>query len=151
MKWLLIAQAADGDVAGLVENGEPPATNGFVCLTLIVALVLCFVIFRWKLWQQQQEALRKLRSKLLEKQEQLKAEYSKEYEQRKLTIGTIKCSQCKWSGEWGTGMSYKQFFAGDLAEHEIYVGRSKGEKSSLSLNNRQYECPVCNSLSWEKV
>ena len=94
---------------------------------------------------------KKIRDELLEKEEQLKAEYSKEYEQRKLTIGTIKCSQCEWSGQWGTGMSYKQFFAGDLAEHEIYVGRSKGEKSSLSLNNRQYECPVCNSLSWEKV
>mgnify|MGYP003993549859 CR=1 FL=1 len=89
--------------------------------------------------------------RLQKKQEQLKAEYSKKYEERKITIGTIKCSQCEWSGQWGTGMSYKQFFAGDLAEHEIYVGRSKGEKSSLSLNNRQYECPVCNSLSWEKV
>jgi hypothetical protein len=92
-----------------------------------------------------------LLEKLLEKEKQLKAEYSKEYEERKLTIGTIKCSQCEWSGQWGTGMTYEQFFAGDLAEHGIYVGALKGEKSSLSLNNRQYECPVCNSLSWKKV
>jgi len=84
-------------------------------------------------------------------QQPVKDEYSKKYEERKITIGIIKCSQCEWSGEWGTGMSYEQFFAGDLAEHEIHVGRSKGEKSSLSLNNRQYECPVCNSLSWKKV
>jgi hypothetical protein len=86
-----------------------------------------------------------------QKEQRLSAKYSEEYEQRKLTIGTIKCSQCKWSGQWGTGMSYEQFFAGDLAEHGINVGRPKGEKSSLSLNNRQYECPVCNSLSWKKV
>jgi hypothetical protein len=101
--------------------------------------------------EQAQQRLLEQRQRLQKKKEQLKAEYSKKYEERKITIGTIKCSQCEWSGQWGTGMSYKQFFAGDLAEHEIYVGRSKGEKSSLSLNNRQYECPVCNSLSWEKV
>ena len=37
----------------------------------------------------------------------MKAEYSKEYEQRKITIGTIKCPQCKWTGQWGTGMTYE--------------------------------------------
>ena len=155
MKWLLIAQAADGEVAGLVENDEPLESNSaFMCL-LILAVVFCLGIFLWRRWrQQQEEALRKLRStrqQLLEKQEQLKAEYSKEYEERKLTIGTIKCSQCEWSGQWGTGMTYEQFFAGNLFEAGIDVARRDVNNDNLSSDNRQYTCPVCNSSGWKKA
>jgi hypothetical protein len=134
---LLIAQGAAPEEA---SDNSP----SFYCLSLIVAVVLCVVIFRWRRRLRLEQELRSIR-------QQLKTEYSKKYEDRKITIGIIKCSQCEWVGEWGTGMSYEQFFAGDLAEHGIYVGRSKGEKSSLSLNNRQYECPVCNSSDWQKA
>ena len=85
------------------------------------------------------------------KNEQLKAEYSAEYEQRKLTIGTIKCSQCQWSGQWGTGMTYEQFFAGNLAEAGIDVARRDVNNDNLSSDNRQYTCPVCNSSGWKKA
>ena len=88
---------------------------------------------------------------LLQKQQQLMAEYSKEYEQRKLTIGTIKCSQCEWSGQWGTGMTYEQFFAGNLAEAGIDVARRDVNNDNLSSDNRQYTCPVCNSSGWKKA
>jgi hypothetical protein len=92
-----------------------------------------------------------LRAELLEKEEQLKAEYSKEYEQRKLTIGTIKCSQCEWSGQWGTGMTYEQFFAGNLANFGIEVNLQNVNNDNLSSDNRQYTCPVCNSSGWKKA
>jgi transcription elongation factor Elf1 len=87
----------------------------------------------------------------LEKQAQVMAEYSQQYEQRKLTIGTIKCTQCEWSGQWGTGMTYEQFFAGNLAESGIDVARRAVNNDNLSGDNRQYTCPVCNSSGWEKA
>ena len=88
---------------------------------------------------------------LLQKQQELMAEYSREYEQRKITIGTIKCSQCEWSGQWGTGMTYEQFFAGNLAESGIDVARQDVNNDNLSRDNRQYTCPVCNSSGWQKA
>ena len=93
-----------------------------------------------------------LLEKLLEKEKQLKAEYSKEYEERKLTIGTIKCSQCEWSGQWGTGMTYNQFFA-VLNDNGGFAGDYivKLNKENPSPDNRQYTCPVCNSSDWKKA
>ena len=91
------------------------------------------------------------RNKLFHAIEQLRAEYSKDFEERKVTIGTIKCTQCAWTGQWGTGMSYEQFFAGNLAEAGIQVSDRNIYNDNLSRDNRQYTCPVCNSDKWEKV
>ena len=98
-----------------------------------------------------EQELLEQQQQLEEQQQQLKAEYSKEYEQRKLTIGTIKCSQCEWSGQWGTGMTYEQFFAGNLFESGIEVDRQDVNNDNLSRDNRQYTCPVCNSSDWQKA
>ncbi len=89
--------------------------------------------------------------KLKEKHRRVMAQYSNEYEQRKQTIGTIKCSQCEWSGQWGTGMIFQQFFAGELAKAGIDVKEHVVDNDNLSSHTQQYTCPVCNSPGWEKV
>jgi Na+-transporting NADH:ubiquinone oxidoreductase subunit NqrC len=156
MKWWLIAQAA-------VDGEPPPADNtSFMIMMFGMVAVLCVVMFRRSRKQQQQQAqadsqnqlLKQAalaKQELLKKQEPFKAEYSKEYEQRKITIGTIKCTQCEWSGQWGTGMTYEQFFAGNLADAGIDVGRREVNNDNLSRDNRQYTCPVCNSSDWKTV
>jgi len=85
-------------------------------------------------------------------EKQALSEYSDEFEQRKLTIGTIKCSQCEWSGQWGTGMTYNQFFA-ELNDNYGFAGDYivKLNKENPSPDNRQYTCPVCNSSGWQKA
>ena len=131
------------------------------CLGFIAA-ILVFIFVRATLVARDQEAAvrakaellknqEQLKAELLKKQEQLKAEYSKIYEERKITIGTIKCSQCEWSGPWGTGMTYEQFFAGNLFEDGITVDYQNVNNDNLSSDNRQYTCPVCNSSGWQKA
>ena len=73
------------------------------------------------------------------------------FEQLKQTIGTIKCSQCEWSGQWGTGMIFQQIFAGELAKAGIDVREHVVDNDNLSSHTQQYTCPVCNSPGWEKV
>ena len=98
------------------------------------------------------DKLRAAKQVLLDAQAQIKARYSKEYEERKITIGTIKCSQCEWSGQWGTGMTYEQFFAGNLFEAGVItVSEMDVNNDNLSRDNRQYTCPVCNSSGWQKA
>ena len=109
--------------------------DGFVLLAVV--LLISFAI-AWKFINDKKLALKRT----------LASQFRKDYEQRKLTIGTIKCSQCEWSGQWGTGMRWTQFFAGNLAEHGIKV---RGPDDHLSRDNRQYTCPVCNSSDWKKV
>lgn len=98
------------------------------------------------------DKLRAAKQVLLDAKAQIKARYSKEYEERKITIGTIKCSQCEWSGQWGTGMTYEQFFAGNLFEAGVItVSEMDVNNDNLSRDNRQYTCPVCNSSGWQKA
>jgi len=120
MKWLLIAQAVKTEYekwhAQFDIKDEPPVLNiPQMVAILIVSVAIGGAIFTY--WKLRQKDLRKVSAK-----------FSKEYEQRKLTIGTIKCSQCEWSGQWGTGMTQDQFVAGN-----------------------QYTCPICNSPDWKKV
>ena len=91
MSFFALAQ----DVGG--EEPPPIGSSGsfFVLLSLIV-VALCIYGYKRKAEKARIAAIRK-------KQEQLKIEYSKEYEIRKSTIGTIECTQCGWTGEWGMG------------------------------------------------
>ena len=133
----------------VIAGEDPPRSSGsfVIVLSLIVLALWIYVNKRIK-----EKAREKARiAAIRKKQEQLKIEYSKEYEIRKSTIGTIKCTQCGWTGEWGTGMSYEQFFAGNLAEAGIIVSQREKRNDNLSSDNRQYTCPLCNSDKWVKV
>jgi len=133
----------------IIAGEDPPESSGsfYIVLSLIVLALWIYVNKRTK-----EKAREKARiAAIRKKQEQLKIEYSKEYEIRKSTIGTIKCTQCGWTGEWGTGMSYEQFFAGNLAEAGIIVSQREKRNDNLSSDNRQYTCPLCNSDKWVKV
>jgi hypothetical protein len=109
--------ALDPDLAANRFRREiPPVLNiPQMVAILIGSVAVGGAIFTY--WTLRQKDLRKVSAK-----------FSKEYEQRKLTIGTIKCSQCEWSGPWGTNMTRDQFVAGN-----------------------QYICPNCNSPNWQKV
>ena len=136
--FVLVAIFAGAIIFSIVEKGRQKERDELAALARKHARAA-----KQELLEQQQQ--------LLEQQQQLKAEYSKEYEERKLTIGTIKCSQCEWSGQWGTGMTYEQFFAGNLFEAGIDVARQDVNNDNLSRDNRQYTCPVCNSSGWQKA
>ena len=75
-----------------------------------------------------------------------------EFENRKQTIGQIVCPQCQWTGEWGEGMSYQEFFAYEIrVKHKCWIDEKLvGEADNLDRES-QFKCPMCKSTNWQKV
>ena len=89
----------------------------------------------------EKERLRNLHKKL-----------SEQYEQRKQAIGRIVCPQCKWTGNWGDGMSYEEFFIYELVEvNKVRVSHRVDTNIHVLNSESQYKCPVCKSTNWQKV
>lgn len=144
------------------ENARKKRERGYLIIAAMIVVVVSVTgLVAYKMHKNKQHEAKmqarlraqhaKAEARLRDEQAQLRAEYSREYEQRKITIGAIKCTQCSWSGQWGTGMSYEQFFAGNLNAVGIRVSDRDKFNDNLSRDNRQYTCPVCNSDKWEKV
>ena len=75
-----------------------------------------------------------------------------EFENRKQTIGQIVCPQCQWTGKWGEGMSYQEFFAYELhVKHEVSIDETLIRGADNLSNESQYKCPVCKSTNWQKA
>lgn len=78
--------------------------------------------------------------------------FQREYEQRKQAIGKIVCPQCKWTGNWGDGMSYQEFFAYELhVKHRVRIDKTLVRDSNNLSRESQYKCPMCKSTNWQKV
>ena len=144
------------------EEYEEKQANTSIAICASVFVLISITLIGLYVWSKRKKAEAKMRARLRarhvnlevqlrEKHTQLCAEYSKVFEERKIAIGIIKCTQCGWTGQWGTGLSYEQFFAGNLAEAGIQVSDRNIYNDNLSRDNRQYTCPVCNSDKWEKV
>ena len=78
--------------------------------------------------------------------------FQNEFEKRKQAIGQIVCPQCQWTGTWGEGMSYQEFFAYDLhKKYEVKIDELLvREADNLNLES-QFKCPMCKSTNWQKV
>ena len=78
--------------------------------------------------------------------------FKTEFENRKQTIGQIVCPQCQWTGTWGEGMSYQEFFAYEIrVKHKCWIDEKLvGEADNLDRES-QYKCPMCKSTNWQKA
>ena len=139
-------------------------------------LVLTFALPRLIAWKKEQDAWKKeqersrlaaeaMNQRLEEEHRQFKAAKKKAkrqrkekilahfetlYEQKKQSIGNITCPQCQWQGEWGTGITFRHYYAEPLKNNGIKVTEEELFSGKLSGNN-QFLCPVCNSMNWSKV
>ena len=85
-----------------------------------------------------------------QRKEKILAHFETLYEQKKQAIGNITCPQCQWQGEWGTGITFRHYYAEPLKNNGIKVTEEELVSGKLSGNN-QFLCPVCNSMNWSKV
>lgn len=106
-----------------------------------------------RVFNQQLEAGRqKAQFKEQERQRSIHEKFQREYEQRKQAIGRIVCPQCKWTGNWGDGMSYEEFFIYELVEvNKVRVSHRVDTNIHVLNSESQYKCPVCKSTNWQKV
>ena len=78
--------------------------------------------------------------------------FQKEYEQKKQALGKIVCHQCNWTGNWGEGMSYEEFFVYELVQvHQCQVSHNVDTNLHYLNSETQYKCPMCKSPNWQKV
>ena len=109
---------------------------GAVVLTLAVT-----VYFRFREFQK----------KLRAEQRLIHERFCDEFEKRKQAIGKIVCPQCKWTGNWGDGMSYQEFFAYELVKYEVGIDEMLIRDANNLSNEAQFKCPMCKSTNWQKV
>ena len=126
-----------------------------IWLGSIWAVVVPYWVLRRRGWQAEKNRQMLMRQREIERERQrekgIRDRYFQAYEARKQTIGKIVCPQCKWTGDWGTGMTYEEFFLYELTvKHGLTTGLC--EHTSGNLNSEaQYKCPMCNSANWQKV
>ena len=89
--------------------------------------------------------------KLRAEQRLIHERFCNEFEKRKQAIGKIVCPQCKWTGNWGDGMSYQEFFAYELVKYEVGIDEMLIRDANNLSNEAQYKCPMCKSTNWQKV
>ena len=116
-----------------------------ICVIVIVVLLTNEAARR----SEERRVFRKEYDEFLVKNKKALDHFSKLYEERKEQIGIVECPQCMWRGEWGTGMSFKQIFAGDLNKKKAIC--DDDPDISMYDDNRQFECPICTSPNWKKV
>lgn len=163
MKWthvvgflLLALVMFVGGFFGRDAEGNSNGIGEFFMFGSIVVGVFTILIFsqqhRWS--KEKADRLRKVSAEYageVAKVNNIVSSYREKYEQRKQSIGTIECPQCKWTGQWGTGMTYEEFFLYDLTViHGLDVSLSVHTPSNLS-DEAQYKCPQCKSINWQKV
>ena len=85
------------------------------------------------------------------RQQAVHQKFHREYEQRKQAIGRIVCPQCKWSGNWGDGMSYQEFFVYELFSNNVIPTEEIDLNIHYMNTQAQYKCPMCQSTNWQKV
>ena len=80
----------------------------------------------------------------------LHQKFHREYEQRKQAIGRIVCPQCKWSGNWGDGMSYQEFFVYELFSNNV-IPTEEIDLNIHYMNTQAQTNTMCQSTNWQKV
>ena len=104
--------------------------------------------------REKEKALKNEKLRLQEEQRARKIheQFQHEYEQRKQALGQIVCSQCEWTGNWGEGMSYQEFFAYELhVKHQVATDNTLIRDANNLSQEAQYKCPVCKSTNWQKL
>jgi len=87
-----------------------------------------------------------------DRQQAVHLKFQKEYEQKKQALGKIVCHQCNWTGNWGEGMSYEEFFVYELVQvHQCQVSTNVDTNLHYLNSETQYRCPMCKSPNWQKV
>jgi hypothetical protein len=87
-----------------------------------------------------------------QRQRDVHKQFEDEFGKRKQAIGKIVCPQCKWTGNWGDGMSYQEFFAYELhVKYKVEIDETLIRDADNLSNESQYKCPMCKSTNWQKV
>ena len=87
-----------------------------------------------------------------QRQRDVHKQFEDEFGKRKQAIGKIVCPQCEWTGNWGDGMSYQEFFAYELhVKHKVEIDETLIYDADNLSNESQYKCPMCKSTNWQKV
>ena len=130
--------------------------NGFVLGVTLV--VICLLGLWWlnnrvsnwvfSLHDKDQEPIQNLER---QRHEQVHRKFRQEFVNRQNAIGKIVCPQCKWTGNWGDGMSYQEFFAYELVKYEVGIDEMLIRDANNLSNEAQYKCPMCKSTNWQKV
>ena len=159
MKWthvvgflLLALVMFVGGFFGRDAEGNSNGIGEFFMFGSIVVGVFTIWIFSSQYrWSKENADRQRKASAEVAKVNNIVSSYQEKYEQRKQSIGTIECFQCKWTGQWGTGMTYEEFFLYDLTvKHKLKVSLSIHSPSNLN-DDAQYKCPQCKSINWQKV
>ena len=132
-----------------------------------VGFLLVFVVIAVFVSLSKQEAARKKRERKeqgkerrrkerhlrdLERQREVHKEFLSKFEQQQQAIGKIECPQCGWTGNWGDGMSYQEYFAYELhVKHKVKIDETLIRDANNLSSESQYKCPMCKSTNWQKV
>ena len=123
-------------------------------LVFVLLGSILYYQFRKGLAAVRAESKRAEKERRQEKQRQrgIHNKFKSEFANRKQTIGQIVCPQCQWTGEWGEGMSYQEFFAYEIrVKHKCWIDEKLvGEADNLDRES-QFKCPMCKSTNWQKV
>ena len=120
-------------------------------LALAVFVVVFGLVVIYRAVSKQQKAVRSEQSRYEQRQRDVYKQFEDEFEKRKQAIGKIVCPQCKWTGNWGDGMSYQEFFAYELVKYEVGIDEMLIRDANNLSNEAQYKCPMCKSTNWQKV
>ena len=130
------------------------------CVSVVPTLLLLYLLFKHlaakrkrELWRAK-EAIRQRKRLQAEANRQRKVHqyFDGEFRNRQHAIGQIVCPQCKWTGCWGEGMSYQEFFAYELhVKHKVKIDEMLIRDADNLSNESQYKCPMCKSTNWQKV
>ena len=121
-------------------------------LALAVFVVVFGLVVIYRAVSKQQKAVRSEQSRYEQRQRDVHKQFEDEFGKRKQAIGKIVCPQCKWTGNWGDGMSYQEFFAYELhVKHKVKVDETLIRDADNLSDESQFKCPMCKSTNWQKV
>ena len=126
----------------------PFAIVGFIVVAYVLLVVYSAVRSKKLREEQRQRDVHREE----QRQRDVHKQFEDEFGKRKQAIGKIVCPQCKWTGNWGDGMSYQEFFAYELhVKYKVEIDETLIRYADNLSNESQYKCPLCKSTNWQKV